>query len=160
MREKQSEKHKDSDSHWTAYTEPHWVKRQQTALSSLPIQSLRNGAPCNPTSTSCLKKTSPTQCFEACGKQVLICYLCEKLELNEGFTSYDQRWRGTWWLRKLVASGDHYVTADPFLLPAMFSNWALINKLHAAFILWKPNHREKKEIKSHFLLFPEQLSTV
>lgn len=30
------------------------------------------------------------ECFEACGKQVLICYLGEKLGLNEGFTSYNQ----------------------------------------------------------------------
>lgn len=73
-------------------------EKTRRALSSLQIQSLWHRVPCNP-STFCLQKTSATESFEACGKQVLICYLCEKLQPNEGFTSYDQRWWGTWWMR-------------------------------------------------------------
>ena len=37
------------------------------------------------------RRTSATECFEARGKQVLKRHLCEKLQLNEGFTSYNQR---------------------------------------------------------------------
>lgn len=129
--EKQRQCHKEKERQWTRETELHWIKRQQTAISSLQIQSLRNRLPRNPTSISCLQKTSVTECFEACGKQVLICYLCENLKLNEGFTSYDQRWWGAWWLRILVAFGYNYVMADPFIPAAMFSNSALLNKLHS-----------------------------
>lgn len=148
MREKQRQWHKDKERQWTSEAEPDCIKRQQTALSSLQIQSLRHRVPCNSTSTSCLQRTSATECCEARGKQVLICYLCEKLQLNEGFTSCDQRWRGTRWLRILVASGYHYVMADPFLLVAMFSNSALINKLRAAFFLWKLRRAGKKKQKT------------
>lgn len=54
---------------------------------------------------------------------------CEKLQLNEGFTSYWQCWRWNCWLGILVAYGYHYVMGQPFLLAAMFSNCALINVL-------------------------------
>lgn len=116
---------------WTRETRAGLRQRQQTALSSLQIQSLGNTVPCNPISTSYLQETPATECLQARGKQVLICYLCEKPQLNEGFTSsYDQSWRGTWWLTiLLMASGYHYVMADPFLLAAVFSNTALINKM-------------------------------
>ncbi len=134
-------------------TVSHWDsaglhQKTTTALSSLQIQPLRHGWPCIPNSTSCMQNTSATQCFEACGKQVLICYLCEKLRLNEGFTSHDQRWWGTRWLRILAAFGYHYVMADPFLLAACFRNqrYLISCKLHS-FVRAKTEWGERKHNK-------------
>lgn len=112
---KQRQWHKDKERQRTTETEQDCIKRHQTALSSFKFGPSETECPAFlPALPVCRRPLCATECFEAAGKQVLICYLCEKLRLNEGFTSYDQRWRGTRWLRILVAFGYHYVKADPF----------------------------------------------
>lgn len=108
---------------------PRVLPHQTISLSSFHIWS---------SSSSCLQRTGASESFEACGKQVLICYLCEKLRLNEGFTSYNQSWRGTWWLRVLVALRLSLCYGWTFFPSSKcFLNSALINVLQAAVILWR-----------------------
>lgn len=120
-------------------------KRNQEALSSFKFCPWEGVCTATLAALPVSQKTSASECFKALCKQVLICYLCEKLQLNGGMTSYDQRWRGTWWFGMLLALGYHYAMAESFLLAALFSN-TLIKELHSE------SHKERNIIERHDIM--------